>query len=70
MEAVDVRRIFTFKDERFPDPNPQLTAEEVIETLSVLKPELACGFVKEKKLSEDDDGAMEYIISSNVGTKA
>jgi PRTRC genetic system protein C len=69
-EVKQMKRVFIYKDERIADPDPNMTPDEVIESLSVLKPELVCGFLKKTTPNEEDDSEMLYEIQNNIGIKA
>ena len=58
-------RIFVYDDREFPDPDPQMSVEQVKNTLSDFYGEIANASVKESK--RDDDAI--YDFQRRVGTK-
>ncbi len=58
-------RVFVYDGREFPDPDPNLSADEVRASLANLLPELANAEVKQSKRDEDD----VYEFKRRVGTK-
>ena len=58
-------RIFVYDDREFPDPDPEMTVEQVKQTLSDFYGEIANAAVKET--TRDDDTIIEF--QRRVGTK-
>ena len=58
-------RIFIYEGREFPDPDPNMSVEEVKTTMSDFFPELANAEVKEE--TRDDDTLFEFV--KRVGTK-
>ncbi len=58
-------RIFVYDDREFPDPDPQMSVEQVKNTLSDFYGEIANASVKESKRGDDTI----YEFQRRVGTK-
>jgi len=58
-------RIFVYDDREFPDPDPQMTVEQVKATLADFYGEIANASVKETKRGDDTI----YEFQRRVGTK-
>ena len=58
-------RIFVYDDREFPDPDPEMSVEQVKATLADFYGEIANASVKETK--RDDDTIIEF--QRRVGTK-
>ena len=58
-------RIFVYDDREFPDPDPQMSVEQVKNTLAYFYGEIANASVKETKRGEDSI----YEFQRRVGTK-
>ena len=58
-------RIFLCMEREFPDPNPELSPEEVKDFMSTWFPELATADIRES--TRDDDTIYELV--KKVGTK-
>ena len=58
-------RIFVYDDREFPDPDPEMSVEQVKSTLADFYGEIANASVKETK--RDDDTVYEF--QRRVGTK-
>jgi PRTRC genetic system protein C len=58
-------RIFVVDGREFPDPDPQLSVEEVRQQLSEFFPELANADTRE----EQRDGDARYVFTRRIGTK-
>lgn len=65
-----VKRLFKHDNDTWVDPDPFMSEDDVVEALSVFKPELACGYIKERRPSDDDDDTMIYELGTNIGTKS
>lgn len=59
------KRVFVYEGREFPDPDPNLSVEEVQKTMANFFPELANAEVKEAK--RDDDSLYEFV--RKVGVK-
>ena len=59
-------RIFVYDDREFPDPDPQLSVEQVKSTLSDFYGEIATASVKETRRGDDT----VYEFQRRVGTRA
>jgi len=59
LQITQIKRIFVFKDEMLPDPNPNMTPYEVVDHLSNIYPQLATAEVDEGELV---DGVLTYNI--------
>jgi len=57
--------VFVYDGREFPDPDPNMTPDEVRASLSNLLPELANAEIKESKRGEDDI----FELKRRVGTK-
>lgn len=66
LKIETVERIFKFKDQDLPDPDPTMTTAQVLDFYSQQYPELSAGFVKEP---EEENGKMIYEIGFSVGSK-
>lgn len=62
-----MERVFSFKGEDLPDPDPQMSPTEVIEFYSAKYPELTAATVKE---TTEKDGKTVYSLEYSVGNKA
>ena len=58
-------RIFLYDGREFPDPDPQLSVEEVRQQLSVFFPELSNADTREERRGENT----VYTFSKRIGTK-
>lgn len=58
-------RVFVYDGREYPDPDPELSPEEVRTTLANLLPELANAETKHTKRGDDD----VYEFKRRVGTK-
>jgi PRTRC genetic system protein C len=58
-------RIFVVDGREFPDPDPQLSVEEVRQQLSEFFPELANADTREEQRGED----AHYVFTRRIGTK-
>ena len=58
-------RLFVYDDREFPDPDPQMSVEQVKNTLSDFYGEIANASVKESQRGEDTI----YEFQRRVGTK-
>jgi len=58
-------RVFVYDDREYPDPDPEMSAEEVKTFLANLLPELATAEIKQSKRGEDDI----FEFKRRVGTK-
>ena len=58
-------RVFVYDDREFPDPDPQMSVEQVKNTLSDFYGEIANASVKESQRGEDTI----YEFQRRVGTK-
>ena len=58
-------RIFVYDDREFPDPDPEMTVEQVKQTLSDFYGEIANASVKETQRGEDTI----FEFQRRVGTK-
>ena len=58
-------RIFVYEGREFPDPDPELTPEQIRQHWSTMFPELATATIKESKKGEDD----VFTFERKVGTK-
>ncbi len=58
-------RVFIYDGREFPDPDPNMTPEQVRQNLSSLLPELANANTTQSKRGEDD----VYKFERRVGTK-
>jgi len=58
-------RVFVYDNREFPDPDPNLSVEQVRETMASFFPELATATVQERQREQDT----LYIFERRVGTK-
>ena len=58
-------RLFVYDGRQFPDPDPQVSVDEVRRQLSVFFPELTNADVREERRGEDT----LYTFSKRIGTK-
>ena len=58
-------RVFVYDDREYPDPDPQMSPDEVRTTLANLLPELANAEIKESKRGDDD----VFEFKRRVGVK-
>lgn len=58
-------RLFVYDGRQFPDPNPDISVDEVRRQLSVFFPELTNADVREERRGEDT----LYTFSKRIGTK-
>lgn len=63
----NIKRVFKFKGEELPDPDPTWSTNEVLDFFAGKYPELTAGYVKEPEQSGDK---MVYEIGFSVGDKA
>lgn len=68
VEVKQLKRIFTFKDETLPDPDPSMSIPEVLDFYSGKYPELTAGKVGEPEIDEEAS-TMVYDVSFNMGDK-
>lgn len=66
IKVQSLSRVFVYSGVRLPDPNPELTVEEVRDMYVVDYPELATAAVEGPTPVND---SMEYTFTRAVGTK-
>lgn len=72
LKTTVLKRVFLFEDKeskstiRLSDPNPKLTAEEVLDHYSGAYPQLSTALVVPGETKGD---TMEYEVKSNFGSK-
>lgn len=67
MEVTILKRVFKFKEDKLADLGPEYSPEDIIEHYSSIYPELACGYIKNKKIETTQ---IIYTISTNIESKA
>lgn len=68
MPIIKVAREFLYDDITLPDPDPNMTPQEVISFYSGKYPELAAAGIEEENTNEE--GKIVYTIGKAIGTKA
>jgi PRTRC genetic system protein C len=66
LKAAVLPREFYYQGSRIPDPNPQMSVEEVRELLTPSYPEIATATVTGP---EDTGTALRYIFARAIGSK-
>ena len=59
-------RVFVYNGQEYPDPDPELTAEQVRRELARFVPELTNADVREERRA---DGTAQFVFSRRLGTK-
>lgn len=62
-----LKRVFKFKDRELPDPNPELSASEVLDFYSSKYPELTTGYISSV---EEEENTLVHRVAFSVGEKA
>jgi PRTRC genetic system protein C len=62
-----VERMFHHGQEILPDPDPNMTPEQVLSFYSARYPELAIGHID--KMEVNKQGQMVYIVKTVIGSK-
>ena len=66
MKATPMRREFSFAGLKFPDPNPQMTIEDVRGVLAMQYPEIATAAITGPEAVGD---TMKYTFERAIGSK-
>jgi len=66
LKAAVLPREFYYQDSRIPDPNPQMSVDEVRELLTPSYPEIATATVTGP---EDTGTALRYTFARAIGSK-
>jgi len=59
-------RVFVYNGQEYPDPDPELTADQVRRELARFVPELTNADVREERRA---DGTTQYVFAKRLGTK-
>lgn len=66
LHIENLKRNFLYKNQNLPDPNPNLTPDEVLSLYAAQYPELTTGSIQGPFMKENE---VDYQFITNIGTK-